>query len=111
MTPRAATSCSACIPGSSPFDPTAAGGRLASELCLENAFVAFSKQVVPEIRPGANRFLDVATDRLGDEPRGGGEGAMSMLEGEEGERTDDDYAKGQSVSGEIMQEYSIAHWD
>ncbi|CAB1119331.1 unnamed protein product [Ectocarpus sp. CCAP 1310/34] len=31
--------------------------------------------------------------RLGDEPRGGGEGAMSMLEGEEGERADDDYAK------------------
>lgn len=35
-----------------------------------------------------------AIGRLGDEPRGGGEGTMSMLEGEEGVRADDDYAKG-----------------
>ncbi|CAM9439699.1 unnamed protein product, partial [Pylaiella littoralis] len=31
--------------------------------------------------------------RLGDEPRTGDDGAMSMLEGEEGVRADDDYAK------------------
>lgn len=34
--------------------------------------------------------------RLGDEPRTGDDGAMSMLEGEEGVRADDDYAKGES---------------
>lgn len=34
--------------------------------------------------------------RLGDEPRAGEDGAMSMLEGEEGVRADDDYAKGES---------------
>lgn len=83
---------------STPFDATAAGRRLASGLCLENPFRGV-QQVAPEMGPGANRFFDVTTDRLGDEPRGGGEGAMSMLEGEEGERADDDYAKGQSVSG------------
>lgn len=33
--------------------------------------------------------------RLGDEPRGGDEGAMSVAEGEEGVRADDDYAKGE----------------
>lgn len=33
--------------------------------------------------------------RLGDEPRGGDEGVMSVAEGEEGVRADDDYAKGE----------------
>lgn len=37
--------------------------------------------------------------RLGDEPRAGDEGAASMLEGEEGVRADDDYAKGESPAG------------
>lgn len=63
------------------------------------------------MRRGVNRFLGVATDRLGDEPREGGEGAMSMLEGEEGERADDDYAKGQPVSGKHEGELLYCAWE
>lgn len=42
----------------------------------------------------ASRFVSCGR-RLGDEPRGGDESTMSMLEGEEGVRADDDYAKGE----------------
>lgn len=42
----------------------------------------------------ASRFVSRGR-RLGDEPRGGDESTMSMLEGEEGVRADDDYAKGE----------------
>lgn len=38
----------------------------------------------------------VLIGRLGDEPRAGEDGAMSVLEGDEGVRADDDYAKGES---------------
>lgn len=40
--------------------------------------------------------------RLGDEPRAGEEGAMSMLEGEEGVRADDDYAKGKICCNTLL---------
>lgn len=48
----------------------------------------------PWLMSHSSRFPDV-DGRLGDEPRAGEEGALSMLEGEEGERADDDYAKGE----------------
>ena len=45
----------------------------------------------------ASRFV-LRGRRLGDEPTGGDESTMSMLEGEEGVRADDDYAKGEDYN-------------